>query len=161
MRQWLRAPLRSGQRTCCTYVCIARRFSLSLSRSARGLCGARRQVGAPRLPLGTYESSLRALVWRRHRCWSPVGRMANPGDGKTLQRWVMEELAILNIKRHVLATLRSEIDHVALALQPFDSKSWVANVGGTCVRPSSPCQLCCGSHSTTCVSSTCRFARSW
>ena len=63
-----------------------------------------------------------------------AGKVAwyNPGDDKTLQRWVLEELgSILNIKRGFLATLRSEIDHgVALALQPFDTKSWAGIVGG-------------------------------
>ena len=39
--------------------------------------------------------------------------------------------SILNIKRGFIATLRSEVDHgVALSLQPFDVKSWVAIVGG-------------------------------
>ena len=63
-----------------------------------------------------------------------AGKVAwyNPGDDKTLKRWALEELgSILNIKRSFLATLRSEIDHgVALALQPFDAKSWAAIVGG-------------------------------
>lgn len=61
-----------------------------------------------------------------------AGKVAwyNPGGGKQLQSWVLEELgSILNIKKTFLATLRSEIDHgVALALQPFDAKSWVAIV---------------------------------
>ena len=63
-----------------------------------------------------------------------AGKVAwyNPGDKTTLQRWVLEELgSILNIKRGFIATLRSEVDHgVALSLQPFDVKSWVAVVGG-------------------------------
>ena len=63
-----------------------------------------------------------------------AGKVAwyNPGDKTTLQRWVLEELgSILNIKRGFIATLRSEVDHgVALSLQPFDVKSWVAIVGG-------------------------------
>ena len=43
----------------------------------------------------------------------------------------MEELgSILNVKRSFLASLRSEVSHgVALALGPFDAKSWVATVG--------------------------------
>ena len=90
--------------------------------------------GAPRLPRAISKSYTHGYVRIITESLSletssmlvAAGKVAwyNPGDGKTLQCWVLEELgSILNIKRHFLATLRSEIDHVALALQPFDSKS--------------------------------------
>ena len=49
----------------------------------------------------------------------------NPGNNKTLQRWVQEELdSILNIKKRFRATGRSKMEHgVSLTLQSFDAKS--------------------------------------
>ena len=100
------------------------------------------QDGKPRLPLaldkrykhGYVHIISTSLNLKTSSMLIAAGKVAwyNPGDDKTLQRWVLEELgSILNIKRCFLATLRSEIDHgVALALQPFDVKSWAAISGG-------------------------------
>ena len=98
--------------------------------------------GTPRLPRALSKSYLHGYVriiteslnLETSSMLVAAGKVAwtNPGDKKSLQSWVLAELgSILNIKRMFLATLRSEIDHgVALALQPFDAKTWVTIVGG-------------------------------